>query len=533
MRRFVPGWLSVGLWLAVAAAPIHAQTSNPSDEQLRRTIAGELGFPVGPETPNAMSLVALSGPIDPATYRLGPGDRLVLQWSGRVTRQEHVEVGPAGDLFVAEIGSMNVAGKTLAATRESIIERLRRVTRDVRVEVQLSRPRVFRVHLSGAVTRSGPVEAIGSSRVSDVLRLDLLAPGASRRNIRVVHRDGSEDRADLERLGRLGDRAQDVTLQDGDAIVVPMAKEFVWVSGAVAQPGRIELAPGDSAGTLLRLAGGPLPAAAPDGVTWLHWSGGAVPETLRTSLADLGNGRGGPLAHEDRVFVAFVPGHREMGQVFVRGEVARPGSYPIKLAETKLSAVIIAAGGFLPSADLRALRIERVHPEPDPTEADLMNKMQMTQRDLSISEYESLQARLASLREDLRVDWIRLTESPATRDVLLRDGDVITVERVHTSIRVDGQVARPGVLTFQPGENLKHYVQQAGGYSDRAWRGHEQVTRAGTQQTILAKNVDALAPGDFIWVPMRPEDSIWRRSSALLSALAQVATVVIAIRSVR
>lgn len=533
MRRFVPGWLSVGLWLAAAAAPIHAQTPNPSDELIRRSIASELGLPVSPETPNPMSLAALSGPIDPATYRLGPGDRLVLQWSGRVTRQEYVEVGPAGDLFIAEIGSMNVAGRTLAATRDAIIERLRRVTRDVRVEVQLSRPRVFRVHVSGAVNRSGPVEAIGSSRVSDVLRLDLLAPGASRRNIRVVHRDGTEDRADLERLGRLGDRSQDVTLQDGDAIVVPMAKEFVWVSGAVAQPGRIELAPGDSAGTLLRLAGGPLPAAAPEGVMWLHWSGGAAPETLRTSLADLGSGRGGPLAHEDRVFVAYVPGHREMGQVFVRGEVARPGSYPIKLAETKLSDVIAAAGGFLPSADLRALRIERVHPEPDPTEADLMNKMQMTQRDLSISEYEALQSRLASLREDLRVDWTRLTESPATRDVLLRDGDVITVERVNASIRVDGQVARPGVLTFQPGEPLRHYVQQAGGYSARAWRGHEQVTRAGTQQTILAKNVDELAPGDFIWVPMRPEDSIWRRSSALLSALAQVATVVIAIRSVR
>src|SRR5688572_2647547 len=185
--RSVLRWASVCLWLA-AVAPGHAQTtSSPSDELVRRTLARELGLPVDPEKPNPMSLVALSGPIDPATYRLGPGDRLVLQWSGRVTRQEYVEVGPAGDLFVAEIGGMNVAGRTLAATRDAIIDRLRRVTRDVRVEVQLSRPRVFRVHVSGAVTRSGPVEAIGSSRVSDVLRLDLLAPGASRRNIRVVH----------------------------------------------------------------------------------------------------------------------------------------------------------------------------------------------------------------------------------------------------------------------------------------------------------------------------------------------------------
>lgn len=534
--RRVPGWAAVWLSLTVAATPVRAQTPSPSptDEVVRRTIAEELGLRRGTEVANPLSVVALSGPIDPATYRLGPGDRLVLQWSGRITRQEYVDVGPAGDLFISEIGGMNVAGQTLAVTRDAILDRLRRVTRDVRVGVQLVRPRTFRVHVSGAVSRPGPIEATASARVSDVLHLDLLLPGASRRNIRVVHRDGTEDRADVERLLRLGDRSRDVTLQDGDAVVVPWAREFAWISGAVSSPDRFELAPGDSASTLVRLAGGTLPAAAPDGVTWIHWTGGAVPETLRTTLADLRGGAGdGPLAHEDRVFVRFVPGHRQMGEVQVRGEVARPGSYPIKLAATKLSEVIQAAGGFLPTADLRGLRIERLRNEPDPTEVDLMNKLQLTQRDLGISEYEALQARLASMKEDLRVDWAKLQESPATRDVLLRDRDIITVERVSATIRVDGQVARPGVLTYQPGESLRDYISQSGGYSGRAWRGHEQVTRGGTQQTLLAKNVKELAPGDFIWVPMRPEDSIWRRSSALISALAQVATVVIAIRSVR
>src|SRR5262249_22191598 len=149
------------------------------------------------------------------------------------------------------------------------------------------------------------------ARLSDVLRLARLLPGASRRNIRVLHKDGTEETGDLERLVRLGDHSRDTWLRDGDAVVVPPAAEFVAVSGAVRSPGEIERAPGDSAGTLLRLAGGPLPGAAPDHALWIHWGAGAAPDTLQVSLRGLASGTtDGPLAHGDRLLVRFVPGYR-------------------------------------------------------------------------------------------------------------------------------------------------------------------------------------------------------------------------------
>jgi protein involved in polysaccharide export with SLBB domain len=517
----------------LAAGAARAQTPT-MEELLQRAQAGSTESP-GPAAQDMASRAALAGPIDPATYRLGPGDRLVVQWSGRVTRSEYADVGPAGDVFLSEIGIMAVAGQTLEAARAAILERLRRVTRDVRVEVQLARPRTFRVYLGGAVTDPGPIVAAGNSRTSDVVRPSALQPGASRRNLRVLHRDGSEERADLDRLYRLGDHGHDVWLRDGDGIVVPWAAEFVTITGAVVAPGQLERAPGDSAGALLRMVGGPLPAAAPDGVEWLHWAGGASPETLRCSLADLGPGgkRDGPVAHGDQLFVRFLPDYRVTGVVDVRGEVAKPGTFPVKNAGTHLTEIIAAAGGLLPTADSSCIRLRRRAPERAGEDRDLASKLEAVQRDLTVSEYEALQAYMASRSEEIRLDWAGLRRSPRALDLLLRDGDVITVERHVATIRVDGQVVRPGILTYEPGLNVEKYIQQAGGRTGRAWQGHEQVTRAGSGHTLLAHDVKVMSPGDFIWVPTRPEVPISRTSGAFLTAMAQIATVIIAIRSLK
>jgi len=530
-RRSLPGvMLAV---LALGVMPVVARAEDPAslealvqrslaaDEQTSQRAAGAIASP------------ALAGPVDPATYRLGPGDRLVVHWTGRVTRSETAEVGPTGDLFLAEVGGLNVAGRTLADASMAILEQLRRVTRDVRVEVQLVRPRVFRVFRSGAVLAPGPTETVGGTRVSDVLGAETLLPEASHRDVRVVHRDGTQERADLERVLRLGDHSRDPWLLDGDALVVPVASRFVQVTGAVVEPGRIELASDDSVRTLLLLAGGLLPEAVPEEATWIHWRGETA-ETLRVDVNEVLAGRaGGALAHGDHVYVRARPDYRRTGQVRLEGDVAHPGSYPVAVSGTRLGDVIEAAGGFLPSADRTGIRLRRPRTAPEADDPDLAARMAAAQRDLSVSDFEVAQARLARLDETIVVDWDALRRSPQALDPLLHDGDEVTVPRLVRSLRIDGQVANPGLVHYEPGTPLRRYIEQAGGYTARAWRGHEQVTRAGADRARLAKVSGEPRPGDFVWVPTRPEDSIWRKSRDVLSALAQVATIVIAIRSVR
>jgi hypothetical protein len=45
--------------------------------------------------------------------------------------------------------------------------------------------------------------------------------------------------------------------------------------------------------------------------------------------------------------------------------------------------------------------------------------------------------------------------------------------------------------------------------------------------------VRTLDPGDFVWVPEKSDVTVWEQTRQILTALAQVATIVIAIRSVR
>lgn len=533
LRRVTPGLLWLALALGVSAVPVLAAEDTPSVEDIvARSLAGDMRARRSATESAIQGSVPLAGPIDPETYRMGPGDRLVVQWAGRVTRSETVEVGPAGDVFLPEIGSLAVAGQTLAATRLAIIERLRRVTRDVRVEVQLARPRMFRVYLGGAVDNPGPLETAAGSRVSDIVRLDGLKPGASTRNLQLRHRDGSSTPVDLERVFRLGDHSRDALLLDGDAVVVPYQTEFVHIVGAVAAPGTVERAADDSVSTLVRLAGGLRPDAAPEG-EWLHWGGAAQPETLTIDVPALLAGRGdAPLANGDRVFVRARPDFRKGGGVLVEGDVVRPGGYPVSPSGTRLSDVLAAAGGLLPSADASSVRLKRRAPGPEPTEAEQTVRARALQRELSVSEFEVQQAQAAAREGEWVVDRTLAQRAGSSADPVLQDGDVVTVPRLVNALRIDGQVGAPGVVTFVPGTPLHRYIELAGGYSARAWRGHEQITRAGSPRTLLAKSAGAIRPGDTIWVPMRPDESAWKRTAEILAALAQVATIVIAVRSV-
>ncbi len=533
LRRLLPGVVLVALSVA-AAVTFAADEQSTLDELVQQSLARELGTQRKTGTSNLPSGLALSGPIDPATYRLGPGDQLVVLWTGRVSRSDRVEVGPTGELFLAEIGTMNVAGRTLADARLAILERLQRVTRDVKVDVQLSRPRLFRVYLSGSVTQPGPVEAMGGSRVSDVLRQAALLPGASTRNIVVKRRDGTQELADLERVLRIGDHTRDAWLTDGDAIVVPWITEHVNISGAVGSPGLVEHRPDDSLGTLLRLVGGLRPEAAPGAAQWIHWTAAAVPETLAIDVHEVVAGRfDAALAHGDRVFVRALPGHRQTSEVRVEGDVARPGGYPVAETGTRLSEVLAAAGGLLASADSAGILI-RLRPEgPAFDEKELERRAKMLEKDMGVSDFEVNRAQYANQHGEVFVD---LTAARRTKsqlhDPLLRDGDVVAVRRLINALRIDGQVVNPGVVAYQPGLALHDYVEQAGGPTATAWKGHEQVTRAGSNQTQLARSVD-LRPGDVIWVPTKPQGSWWERSGQLLFVLAQLATIALAVRSLR
>jgi len=475
----------------------------------------------------------LSGPIDPDVYRVGPGDVMVLQLWGKVSRSMLLEVGPEGTILLPGAGTYSVAGATLSEVRHEVLTRMGHEFRGVNMDLRLVKPRTFRIYMTGEVKQAGPTAITAGSRVTDALLSGALQDDASRRRIEVLHTDGQREIADLDLFRLTGATSANPWLRDGDVINVPVMTDYLYADGAVARPGRYELGPTDSLLTLFRLAGDPAPAADAERALLVRWRQPFQAESLWFRLDQVYSRQvNPPLREGDRLYVYYIPQYHLQHEATILGEVARPGVYPILEGRHRISDLVAAAGGFLPAADLSAIRVQRRGANAGEHDPELERLLRLSRRDLTASEYEVLRAKLANQREDYRVDWARLLANKDQLDLLLRDGDVVRVERLVSSIRVDGEVARPGIVQYVKGLSVDDYVRQAGGFTTRAWQSKIRVSRAVTGQTLPAQNVPHLDPGDLIWIPEKPDKTLWDNASALLTALAQLATVVIAVRSV-
>lgn len=519
MRALLRALLPVLASLAVAgiAGMTNAQEASSRPSGSSPTIAPDLGAP-------------LSAVVDPALYHVGPGDQLTLWLWGAISRSLPVLVGPEGEVVIPEIGTVNVAGSSLAEARELIRERVRRSLRNLTVDVQLSHLRTFRVYVTGAVTKPGLFVATGVNRVADLLPDSLLEANSSRRNVELRRADGTRVIVDLLGFQLTGDDVGGPWLREGDVLHVPVAARFIGAWGAVARPGPVELGPRDSVSTLLRLSGGVLPKALGEEASLVRWRSVSERETLAVRLLD-GRVVAGdePLRDGDQLYVLQHPGWHESMHVWVIGRVPREGVFPIRAGRTRLTEVIAAAGGLLEDADRSAVRLVRGLPGLQ-GDAEFERLLRLSRAEMTVSEYEAFRARLAARSSDVRVDWTLLEAGRRDLDLLLQDGDVIHVDRRTNAVRVDGQVRRPGLVPYAEGRPASWYIGQAGGFTRRGARTQVRLTRSANGQGMLARDADQISPGDQLWVPERPDISPWQYMRDVLVVGAQLATIWLVVR---
>jgi protein involved in polysaccharide export with SLBB domain len=478
-----------------------------------------------PREPRLPVSVPLAGAIDPDHYRLGPGDIMLLALWGPLSRQTTLPVTAEGTLFLPDMGALHVSGLTLNEARRLVSARIRGALRGVTVELQLVVPRTFRVYLTGELRLTGPRVASATSRIVDVLPDTLFLPTSSQRRIEVRSLDGTVRIADVARFSLAGDMRGETALSDGDVVHVPVANQFLGAWGGVGRKGRYELGNGDSLGTLLELAGGMREDAIPGRALLERWNG-AQRESVWVSLERHGpDGLGMALRDGDELHVFTQPDFHVSDRVELSGRIAVTGSYPMRTGVTRLSQVLASAGGVLPDADSASVLLFRARPTagPDP-EFDRLSRL--SRGEMTASEYETFRTRLAGLTPDFRVD-LRILRPGGTNDPLLVSGDRVVVARSVRSVRVDGQVHRPGVVDYVPGKPWSYYVKACGGLTTRASSGQVRITRATSGQTLLAREADVPLAGDFLWVPEHSDVNPSQYMRDTLVVLAQLATIAI------
>jgi len=487
---------------------------------------------LGSEFPLRKSAMVIgqAGPVDPNSYILGPGDVLQLELWGKLTRTVLFEVSPEGKVFLTGAGPLEVAGRTLSWAQERSGKVVAETFRGVHSDLRLVRLRTFRVYVAGLVNRQGAVDVTPITRASEAVTSVGLATGAARRSIEVRRRDGARLRVDLDLFDLLGRQDMDPLLIDGDVLMVPRAVEFAIMDGAFKNPRKFDLVRGDSLSTLFRLAGGSLPSTSRERAMFVRFRGATERESTWLDVAGIESGAINPVLRDgDALYAFFVSGYHDISTVGVYGEVVHPGTYPIELGKDRLSDLLRWTGGFRPMANRSSIYLVRTSEGVGP-DVEFDRLLRLSRSEMTESEHTAFRTRLAERKNVFRLDYEQLVKPHSDVDPLLRSGDNVRVEPLLLSVRVDGEVKRPGLVEYEPKRKWMQYIELVGGFTDRAAIGAARVSRSGTGQVIKAATAREIQPGDFIWVPERHDLDAWALFKDIVTIAAQLSVIVLAVR---
>lgn len=204
----------------------------------------------------------------------------------------------------------------------------------------------------------------------------------------------------------------------------------------------------------------------------------------------------------DQVFVRRSPGYQAQQNVQVTGEVIFGGTYAMTTTEERLSDLVKKAGGATPKAYLRGAKLIRVaNDEEKKRMRDVINLMN---RQLGEAMMDSLGIRVEDTFS-VGIDLEKAMAQPGSKyDLVLREGDVLSVPKLNNTVKVNGAVMMPNTVGYLSDKNANYYLDQAGGYALNAKKSKKFVIYMNGQVArIKGRSKDKIEPGCEIIVPSK------------------------------
>lgn len=361
--------------------------------------------------------------------------------------------------------------------------------------------------------------------------------------------------------------AEDVLLYKEDIVWVQSIfdlKEEVYlkISGEVNSPGTFIFSEGMTVSDLIFKASG-FTQAAGFGIIEISRRSGNQTAQNQTELIQLAVEDPTDLSNEsfktqlkpfDHVMVRRNPNFFPEKTVRVMGEVVYPGTYAIVNETERISDLIPRAGGLQNLAYpkgaslIRRTEFYTIEEETKTRQEDLaavlktIDTLNMTESDkmirssllaemirLSNSENVNLSAqakseRLTGIAErsalltevDIRtselipLDLEAILKDPGGKeDLILEEGDVISIPQRQETIRLRGKVLYPTTVKYQDNKGLSYFIDQAGGFDSRAIKRKTYVLYANgevarTKSFLAFRMYPKVYPGTEVIVPAKP-----------------------------
>jgi protein involved in polysaccharide export with SLBB domain len=273
-------------------------------------------------------------------YILGPGDEIVITLRGQDNSEHRVMVDREGNVVLPRISPVSAAGLRFGEFRTQLIAAVHNAYMATDAYVSIGRIRQISVMVAGEVGSPGVRTLTGLSTPIDAI---LVSGGVKKtgslRNVKLIHQ-GHTIPIDLYGFLTSGASPRQVTLGDGDRLVVPALSKVVAAAGWLRRPGIYEIADGQSAITvrnLSNIAGG-LEVRGRYRLAVLHIQSDGqtqlVPVTSESSLV-----------RDGEILMALPGADQVVDRATLSGGTSLSGSYSIKNGE-RLSNILKAPGAL-------------------------------------------------------------------------------------------------------------------------------------------------------------------------------------------
>ena len=204
----------------------------------------------------------------------------------------------------------------------------------------------------------------------------------------------------------------------------------------------------------------------------------------------------------DEVYVRRSPGYQAQQNVQIEGEILFGGTYAMTNREERISQIIRKAGGATDYAYLRGAKLTRI--ANDSEKKRMADAIRLLKRQLGEAMIDSLDIKVEDTFT-VGIDLEKALSKPnSSSDILLREGDVITVPKLNNTVMINGAVMVPNTVSYMEGKNIDYYLNQSGGYADNAKKSKKFIIYMNGQVSRVKGNgKDQIEPGCEIIVPSK------------------------------
>lgn len=450
------------------------------------------------------------------SYILDFGDVLEIQMVGQKSQSIIAPIKRDGSINIPDVGKVFLSGLALDNAVNLISNKIETSFTGVDAFTTLVSIRDIQIIVAGNVFNPGPYTLNGNSTLFHALAVSGgPSETGSFRKIELVRDNIVIETADLYDTFIHGKSSFATRLRSGDLIFIRPVLNLVSISGAVKRPGTYELKEDESLSSAILFANGINNRADLSEISLIRLKDGLISKTAIANPLDFEN----ILSNDkDKIIVRNYP----YRSVEIKGAVKNPGKYLVNEG-SGIYDLISISGGYTKNAYpfggvLENIQTEKINKmageklyESFIDELSRMSSNPAGTPDMTflaeiINEIKNTKA---SGRVSAEFDLQTLENDPS-KDILLQEGDVITIPEFLDHIYVFGEINTEGTIRYKEGANVQYYIEKKGGLSPYSNKKNIYVLHPNGETSLFKKNRNIfmrgnkeieLYPGSIIFVP--------------------------------